>query len=180
MTLLYLERNDVPMDEGDVRSTTNVVSPDGSEAVATRSPEYNSMERDPDTEGGLTTRGVADKVNASERYPRAVGNANTDFASRINDQVSTSGTAAAREEAGQWGHGTTQWTEAIEPTVRPGTEFDRTYFRATRPPIQDGALDYMVPARRPDTEQAGSDLAASRNAARAATANLYQSFLEGR
>ena len=180
MTLLYLERNGAPMDEGDVRSTTNVVSPDGSEAVADRSPEFNTMERDPDTEGGLTTRSVADKVNASEQYAPLIGNANTDFAGPINDQVSTSGTAAAREAAGQWGHGTAQWSESIEPTIRPGTEFDRTYFRASRPPIQDGALDYMIPARRPDSAQAGSDIAAANNASRAAVAGLYQTFLESR
>lgn len=180
MTLLYLERNGAPMDEGDIRSTTNVVDPDGSEAVAVASPDFNSMERDPDTEGGLTTRGVADKVAASEQYLPLIGNANTDFAAPINSQVSTAGTAAAREAAGQWGHGSAQWTEAIEPTIRPGTEFDRTYFRATRPPIQDGALDYMIPARRPDTDQAASDQAASANASRAAMANLYQSFLESR
>jgi hypothetical protein len=180
MTLLYVSRNHVPLDEGDVRSTTNVVNPDDESANAKAAPEFNTVERDPDTEGGLTPRAVSDKANASVHYPPLIGNANAPFDALVNAQVSTSGTAAQREIAGEWGHGTGYFQEAIEPTIRPGTEFDNTYFKASRPPIQDGTMDYMLPSRRPDTAVSGGDQAAANRAAREARANLYQAFLEGR
>lgn len=178
MTLLYVARDHVPLEEGDVRSTTNVVRPDDTSATATVRPEWNGPERDPDTEGGLTPRSVSDKVNASEQYAPAVGNANTDFNARVDDQVSTSGTAAAREAAGQWGHGTGYSQESLEPAIVRGTEFADTYFRASRPPIQDGTLDYMVPTRRPDNAGAVASQAATKAAARQASASLYQAWLE--
>lgn len=180
MSTLLLGSNyagEAPSDEGDVRSTITVVDHDSPTAVAETSPEFNTAERDPDTEGGLTTRQVADKVNPSEQYPRPVSNANTDFAAPINSQVSTSGTAAEREESGQWGHGTMQWSEALEPVYREGAAFDNIYFSARRSPIQDGAPDSMRPARPASDSVAAHDKAAAAEAARkAATANLYAQF----
>lgn len=184
MSTLLLGQNfagEAPSDEGDVRSTITVIDNESPTAVAERSPDFNSMERDPDTEGGLTDRNVSDYVVASERWVPDVGNANRDFAAPINSQVSTSGTAAARESAGQWGHGSARYSDATEPTIRDGAQFDNQYFSAGRPPIQDGSIDYMIPSRTPDDKTAQDSQQAANAAARqAARAAVYQRFLNER
>lgn len=179
-TLLFTGefRGEAPSDEGDVRSTITVVDHESPDAVADHRPDFNSNETDPDTEGGLTTRDVADWVSPSQQYKPIPGNANTDF-SALDSRISAVGTAAQREEAGQWGHGSQQWSDATEPTIREGAAFDDVYFSASRPPIQDGTLDYMLPSRRPDTQDAESVQRAVQAAQRKATqAALYQTFLE--
>src|SRR5690242_20621480 len=130
MSTLLLGSNfagEAPSDEDDVRSTITVIDNESPTAVAEREPEYNAMERDPDTEGGLTNRNVSDYVVPSERWVPDVGNANTNFARPIDEQVSTSGTAAQRELEGQWGHGSARWSDATEPTIREGQAFDDMY-----------------------------------------------------
>ena len=182
-TLLYgQQRADIPGDGDDARSTISVVRPDEPTATAERSPEFNAIpETDPDTGGGLTTRQVSDYVVGSERYVPNIGNANADFAGPINSQVSTSGRAPSEEAAGRWGHGTLRRSEALEPTIREGAAFDNVYFSAKRPPIQDGALDYMQRSRNPDDATAEQVAAAAKEAARrAASADLYRRFLESR
>ena len=170
-----------PQDEGDVRSTVNVVNNDKQPAVAESTPDFNATERDPDTEGGLTTRAVADHVTPSTQYQRPNSNANTDFAAPIDSQISTSGSAAAREDAGQWGHGTLHYQNATEPTIREGAAFEDVYFAAVKPPIQDGTLDYMIPSRTPDDGTSQTVQQASKAAARRAVErNAYQRFLEDR
>lgn len=169
------------MDEDDVRSTVTVIDNESATATAEREPEFNTMERDPDTEGGLTDRNVSDYVTPSERWIPNTGNANRDFAAPINSQVSTSGTAAERELAGHWGHGSARWSDATEPTIREGNKFEDTYFSANRPPIQDGSMDYMLPSRTPDSSNAqDSQVAAKAAAVKAANAAMYQRFMESR
>jgi len=130
--LMGMNHGYVPDDEAKVRSSVTVVDKAAPPAVEAAPPEYNDAGTDPDTEGGLTTRQLASYVRPSQQYPLPEeSNANTDFASRINDQVSTSGTAAAREASGQWGHGTMQVIEGIEP-AQQGI-FGDEYFAAERP-----------------------------------------------
>ncbi len=184
MTTLVLGNvayQEAPQDEGDVRSTVTVIDHNSPDAVAEASPEYNTVERDPDTEGGLTARGVADKVNPSERFSRLPGNANTDFSAPVDSRISTSGTAAMREDSGAWGHGSMHYQESLEPTIREGGNFDDVYFSARRPPIQDGTLDYMVPSRTPDDSTAeGVARAAAIAQRKAIQAAAYQRFLDDR
>lgn len=169
------------MDEDDVRSTITVVDNESPTATAEREPEFNTMERDPDTEGGLTDRSVSDFVSPSVRWVPNVGNANTDFSAPIDSQVSSSGTAAQREMEGQWGHGSARWSDATEPTIREGQAFDDMYFKANRPAIQDGSMDYMTASRTPDDASAQDSVVASKEAsAKAARAAMYQRFLENR
>ena len=184
MSTLLLGSNfagEAPQDDGDVRSTITVVDHESPDATAERRPDFNSSEQDPDTEGGLTDRQVSDFVTPSEQWVPDVGNANRDFSAPIDSQVSTAGTAANRELSGQWGHGSMHWQDATEPTIREGAFFDDVYFAARRPPIQDGAHDYMLPSRNPDDKTAQDSkavaLAASREASRRA---MYQRFLTDR
>ncbi|HJY05897.1 MAG TPA: hypothetical protein VJ323_06245 [Bryobacteraceae bacterium] len=182
-TLLYGQQHYVEgaSDEADARSTVTVVDHDGIKPEATTRPEFNNVERDPDTEGGLTTRDVSDYVEGRERYAPASGNANTDFSVIVDSQISTAGDAPAREAAGQWGHGSMQWSDATEPAIREGANFDNVYFAAEKAPIQDGAHDYMIPARYPDDASAqGSQEAAKIASRKAAEASLYARFLQER
>lgn len=182
-TLLYGQQHyaEGASDESDVRSTITVVDHDGIKPEAVTRPEFNSVERDPDTEGGLTPRDVSDYVEGRERYAPVAGNANTDFSAPIDNQISTAGDAPNREAGGQWGHGSMQWSDATEPAIREGAQFDNVYFAAERPPIQDGAVDYMIPARYPDDSVAqGSQEAARQNARAAAESSLYARFLQER
>lgn len=174
-------RDEAPREENDVRSTTNVVDLDAPSAVAENPPGFNDAgyERDPDTEGGLTPRNLFGFIRGRQRYTPNVGNANTDFASPINDQVSTSGTAAARESAGEWGHGTMQIVESIEPTIREGGAFGEDYFAAGTRQLQKGMRSDVTAARIPDGQDSASDQQAGKTAAReAAQSALYARFLE--
>lgn len=184
MTLLYgrSQYHEGASDVDDVRSTVTIVDGEDITPEAKSDPEFNHVDTDPDTEGGLTTRDVSDRVHASEPVALDVaGNATTDFSGPIDSQVSTSGTAAARESAGEWGRGTARYTDSIEPVIREGAEFNDVYFSAKRPTIQDGALDYMVASRQPDDGTAEANAASSAAAARkAAAAAMYQRFLDDR
>lgn len=179
-TLLFGRQAYVEPAEGadEARSTITVVDNESATPEATTAPEFNHVEKDPDTEGGLTTRDVSDIVHGSERFAPVAGNANTDF-STLDNQVSSSGTAASRESGGQWGHGTARWSDATEPTIREGASFNDTYFSANRPTIQEGSLDYMTAPRNPDdATAAGTNAAATVAARKAATAAMYQRFLD--
>ena len=175
-TLLYGIRDSVSPDEAEVRSTVTVVDNDASSAEADNAPDFNEFESDPDTEGGLTTRQVASHVVPSTQSVNpALAQANTEHNEIINRQVSSSGTAAAREAAGMWGHGTLQFAEGIEPTIRDGAAFGEEFFAADRDAIQTGSGDYMTPTPS-DYSNEKVQATANRNARQAASP--YSKFLE--
>lgn len=171
-TLLYgLNRAPVPANETEVRSTVTAVQDDAPAAVQTAPPGYNDMATDPDTEGGLTTRQLASYVIPSERYAPAAGNANTDFTARIDGQVSTSGTAAAREASGAWGHGTLKIVEGIEPVLRDGNRLGSEYFTASE--REPTSLAGVSPSQTADPDTTADAAATGAANARAA----YGAFL---
>jgi len=103
--------------------------------------------------------------------------ASADYESRIDRQVSSSGTAARREEAGQSGHGTMQYAIGIEPVIRDGASYGNDYFVTNERNIQEGMGAYMTPD---DNGNWGNKIAAAqaRNASRQAyQASLYQNLL---
>ncbi len=178
--LIAAQRGPVPADEAIVRSTTAIVNDDAPAAEMPDAPDYNETETDPNPYLGMTSRQVASHVIASEKYvPPTMGEANAEHNEIVNRQVSTSGTAAAREAAGVWGHGTMQIVEGIEPTIRPGTEFGPEYFTAGERGAQEGVSSYMTPAQvaDPATEaQAGATAqAGSRDAV---NASMFQAYLD--
>lgn len=181
MSVMFFDLNSdgVESDEEHVRATVTVVE-DDSTAVEDQRPEYNDADTDPDTGGGLTTRQLASKVYPSEQYTPNVGNANDDLYSRVNSQVSTSGTAAQRESDGAWGHGTLHVQDATEPTIRDGSAFGEDYFHTGERIVQDGSGAYMTASRYSDdaTASAAQELAqrASRDSANGA---LYARFHDG-
>lgn len=173
-------RNGVPLPEEDVRTTVTTVDRNDPPAMADHAPEVNEHLTDPDTGGGLTTRQVGGYVTPSERYAPDVGNADdTGLFDIVNRQVSTSGTAAAREMAGQWGHGTMQVVDSIEPVVgdeRPGMgdEYFEAYPDHT---IQRGAGNYMAPPLAADPTTKAASVATGKANARQAADNPYAAWL---
>ena len=148
-------------------------------AVEQYAPEYNDAHTDPDTDGGLTPHKLASHVIPSERYVPNLGNADTDFAAPINDQVSSSGTAAAREAAGIWGHGTMKVVEGIEPVIRDGDQLGNDYFTTWDRP-NAGSAAFMTPSASADPATVAQSQATGTANARAAVAvSQYQAMLDG-
>lgn len=178
MSVMFFDmnRDGVESDEEHVRATVTVVE-DDTDAVETKRPDFNDADTDPDTGGGLTTRQLASNVTPSSQYAPFIGNANDDLNARIDDQVSTSGTAAAREATGEWGHGTLHIQDATEPTIRDGGAFGEDYFHTGDRIVQDGTGAYMSSNRYADdaTASAAQELAqrASRDASNGA---IYARF----
>jgi hypothetical protein len=169
-TLLYaLNRGEVPADEGLVRSTVTVVDKDATASVEAAPPDFNGAETDPSTDGGLTTRQLASHVEASQRYVPHTGNSNTDLNAPVNNQVSSSGTAAAREMLGEWGHGTMQVVEGIEPVIRDGGNYGDHYF-AVHERLAAGSGNYMSPTQASDTVTTAAVQATGEGNSRAAAA----------
>ena len=177
-TLLYGIRNAVKPDEAEVRSTTQVIDHDAPSAEMDSAPDFNEFASDPDTEGGLTTTSLASHVIPSVQYANpALAEANTEHNAIIDRQVSTSGTAAAREAAGEWGHGTLQVLEGIEPVIREGSAFGEDFFSAGRDPIQTGMGNYMQPGS-PGNRGNAEEVQATANRNAREAASPYSEFLK--
>ena len=135
----------VPQDDTQARSTIEPIRDDGENAELKEAPEYNEFETDNSGElVGLSPRDVSGHTVDIEKYPPWwAEKASADLNHITDDQVSTSGTAAQRELAGQQGHGTTQYEESLEPTVRDGATFGDDYFVTAAKDIQEGMGAYM-------------------------------------
>lgn len=175
MTNLVLSQFHLPIsqDEAEVRSTVTVVDHDQPSSVQDSAPDFNELDVDPHTEGGLTRHDMASHVIGSQQYVPAIGNANSDLNARVNNQVSSSGTAAAREAAGQWGHGTMKIVEGIEPVIREGSRLGSDYFGANERP-DAGSASYMTPAQASDPQTtAEAQATGTGNSRDAAAASMY-------
>ena len=178
-----------PADEAVVRSNTYIVRNDSPAAAAKGAPEWNQQETDPNPDLGMVNRQVASFWHQPEQsvpFNEALVNSADEHNAIVDRQISTSGTAAAREAAGHWGHGTAAFAIGIEPVgdLRDGGALGNDYFLANNPPIQDGAGNYMTPALNADGDTTGGvasyGKAASHDAHAAdISASLYNSFLGG-
>lgn len=61
----------------------------------------------------------------------------------VDDQVSSAGTAAAREEAGEQGHGPIIYTVSIDPIIRDGNACGSDYFAANNLDANQGSRNEM-------------------------------------
>lgn len=179
-TLLYPQSGPVPSTEAEVRTTITTVDDADPAAVSDHTPDFNEHETDPDTLGGITTRQLASHVIPSERYvPNVDASASSEHSEIVNRQVSTSGTAAAKEAAGQWGHGTFKVVEGIEPTIRDGSALGSDYFSAGAHDVGTTSAPYMTPSQTADPTTRGDAVATAQIAAhRAAKASMYAAYLE--
>lgn len=137
----------VPQNENEVRSTVEPVRTDAPPELD-KPPEWNEFETDDSGSlVGLSPRTVGSDTRDSEQYvPWWQQFANENHNKLIDDQVSSSGAAAARESHGEQGHGTMQYAIGIDPQIRDGAAFGNEYFTSHDADIQDGAGTYMTPA----------------------------------
>ena len=181
-TLLWSspDRDPVPTDVAEVRSTITVVNEDAPPAVEEAPPEWNDADTDPDTDGGLTPHQLASYIKPGERYIGAhMATADTEHNEIVNRQIASSGTAAQREATGQWGHGTMPVIEGIEPTIVDGHAFGETYFAANQPEqVSTSGVSASAPAD-PATS-AAAQAAAEANARAAVQASQYAAFYAAR
>jgi hypothetical protein len=134
-----LEDAEIPIDENAVRSTATPVDDSAAPAEIPNAPEFNEFDTDPADNVGMSTRNVSGDYHPIEKFaPSWADEVDAgDQHNRIVDvQVSSSGTAAAREKAGEFGHGTMAVTKSIEPVIREGGAMGNDYFAANDPGIQ--------------------------------------------
>src|SRR5690606_32540474 len=100
----------VPQSESEVRSTLEPIRNDSTSAEQVDAPEWNEFESDDSGElVGLAPRVAgSDTVDTVQSAPFWAGLATAEHNQIIDRQVAASGTAAAREMAGDAGHGTMQ------------------------------------------------------------------------
>lgn len=165
-----------------VRSTVDVVDNDAPSATMPHAPDRNETLTDYDTGAGLTTHTLSSHVVPSERYVPTTGNANADF-TQVGKTISQVGTAASREKAGQWGHGTLRIVEGIEPTLPDVPPFGDEIFAAERQGIQTDSGAYMTQAVASDPDSiaqtAYTGVVDSRDAAAAAMYSAFAAFQTG-
>lgn len=144
---LWNNGSDIPLTEAEVTTTVEKVRTDTTTAEATAAPEWNELNTDESSQlVGLSPRVVGSATEDSiQSRPWWLAMSEVNHNEIIDNQVSSSGSAAARESAGEFGHGTMQYAEGIEPVIRDGAAFGNDYFKVTQAEIQDGAGQYMEP-----------------------------------
>jgi hypothetical protein len=177
-TTLYTPNGPVPRDENVIRSTTATIENDAPADMQDSAPDYNDFTSAKHEDGGLTTNTLSSHVTPSERYIPTITNADQDLFTATNSQVSSSGTAAAKELTGRWGHGTFKVVEGIEPTIVDGTQFDNLYFKGNVGVLQGAAGD-MTAASISDPATTGLVEQTRRaKAALSAQGPIYQAMLD--
>jgi len=176
-TLLYgMQRTPIPAGDNEVRSTVNVVDAEAPPATQEHVTDWNETFTDPDTEGGITSRQESSHVRATERFLPLIPDKSYSSNRIINEQVSSSGEAAAKEARGEWGHGTMKIVEGIEPTIRDGAALGADYFVAN-PRQQAHAGNYMTPSQPDDVGSVSKDIGTGKANARAAyDGSMYAAF----
>lgn len=178
----------VPADEQVVRSTATPVVPDAPAAMAQHAPDRNQVETDPNPLLGMSGRQLASTWHQPEKYAPAWASEVDDAHLHndiVNRQVSSSGTAAQRELAGQFGHGTAAYAEGIEPVADliDGGSMTNNYFAAD----PHHANPNSEPSARGVQPANGLDRAAVSNASKAGQAasrkaaeqSAYAAFMKG-
>lgn len=175
----------IPADEKVVRSTATPVQQDAPPAMESDAPQWNEIaETDPNPNLGMVNRTVASHWVEGEQYPPFWGPSVDDQANHnyiIDRQVSSSGTAAAREASGEFGHGTAKYAVGIEPVkdLTDGGKMGNEYFAAGKPDIQSTMGDEMsIPPGYDQMTMARANAAGKENA-RAASGSLYDAWWNG-
>lgn len=179
-----LSNQGVPQDEKKVRSTADVYDAGAGPAMQDSPPDRNEVvtDRNPDLTG-LVNRQLASKwVPSIKSVPFWKGRADSQVEHNliIDQQVGTSGTAAAREDAGQFGHGTMAYAVGIEPVadLSDGGKMGNQYFKREDRNIQSTSDNTMMTVP-PGYDQSvkGRVAAEGKVNARAAAANaLYNTW----
>ncbi len=175
----------VPADEAVVRSTATPVEPDAPAAVQDDMPEQQEVETDHNPHLGMVNRQLASKwVEGQQSVPGEIPIDRIQNATNqiINDQVATSGTAAAREAAGIRGHGTLSYAVGIEPVqgLVDGHRMGNDYFTVNPRLIQEGMRhDMSVPPGTDQSTKGAVSAFGKEEARKAAMAAQYNAFWNG-
>lgn len=172
----------IPVDEKVVRSTALPVQKDAPAAMESDSPQWNEpAETDQNPNLGMNPRTVASHwIEGQQSAPwwEAAVNSQFEHNAITDSRISSSGTAAAREASGQFGHGSLSYAVGIEPVgdLREGGKMGNEYFSAGKPDIQEDAGNYMSVPPGYDHMSAGKAAAAGKSAAREAAASAYDAW----
>ena len=187
MTNLYfgMLREGVPADEKVVRSTTAPYSSATPPAVMDSMPDQQEVAADPNPDLGLANRQLGSHWVQGEKGTQEWGT-RADSAHLHNDlidrQVASSGTAAAREAAGEWGHGTMSYAVGIAPVsdLVDGARMGNEYFVREPRDIQATSDDSMMSI--PPGYETGikaSVLQSGKDSAREAAVSAYDLMWNG-
>lgn len=184
MTSLYfgMLRNGVPADEKVVRSTAEPVEHDAPAAVQDSMPDAQEMPTDTNPVLGMVNRQLASHWVPSEKAApdwRQRADDAVQHNYQIDKQVASSGTAAAREASGEWGHGTMAYAVGIAPVgdLTDGGKMGNEYFVRTPRMIQETMDDMMSIPPGYDQGIKGSVSADGKENSRdAAMAAMYNTF----
>jgi len=188
MTSLFLGQltsTGVPADETVVRSTATPYEHDAPAAMQDDMPEPNEVETDTDPNLGMVNRQLASTWTEGQRilpsWDWEVAGT-TESTTLINQQVSTSGTAAAREEAGQT-HKNLSYAIGIEPVgdLVDGHKMTNNYFTRNPRNVQSTQVPSMtVPPGMGDPGLLENVSAGGKyNARVAGEASIYNSWWRG-
>lgn len=176
---------EVPLDEKVVRSTAPPVEKDAPAAMESDSPQWNEVvETDQNPNLGMNNRTLASHwIKGQQTPPFWQGQVDTQFEHNaiVDSRISTAGTAAQREAAGQFGHGTLSYAVGIEPVgdLREGGKMGNEYFSAGKPDIQESAGMYMSVPPGYDQQTKGKAAAAGAAGMREAAASAYDTWWQG-
>lgn len=177
MVLWLNETPDASLTEAEVRSTVEPIRTDASPEL-NAPPEFNEIDTDESGQlVGLSPRVMAGDTTDSQQYSPWWADLMQDHNAIIDEQVSSSGTAAKRELAGEQGHGTLQYTQSMEPVIRAGAAFGNDYFLSNPAVIQDGAGDYMNPMASDSFANAIAQSQATLASRKAYNDSLFADFL---
>ncbi len=188
MTSLYfgLLRDGVPADEKVVRSTAEPYEADAPAAVQDGMPDAQEVAADKNPDLGMVGRQLASHwVEGQQGTPEWIPNADSQYEHNaiVDRQVATSGTAAAREARGIWGHGTMSYAVGIAPVddLVDGKKMGNEYFVRNERDIQEGSDETMMSVPPGYDQSVKGRVAAEgkKDARESAMAGLYDSFWNG-
>lgn len=180
----HLVTDGVPADEKVVRNTATPVNPSAPPAMQEDMPEMSEVETDPNPDLGMATRQLASRWFEGRKGVTAevIGEVSDGTAHNaiINGQVSSSGTAAAREASGTSARNLS-YAIGIEPVgdLRDGGKMGNQYFERNPRNIQDGMRSEMSTPPGYDTSNRGEVLASGKSNARTASRSAYDVFWNG-
>lgn len=168
---------DVSVDRENETSRT-LIEPVRDTPIPEVNTEYNAVVLDNTSEltGLSRTTAAADNTPSRQNPPPSY---ESDWTSIIDNQVASSGTAAARESAGVRGHGTMAYDSSIEPQIREGARLGGDYFLSNSMHVQDGATNQMSSAVQDNLWASSAQAFAVKQARAANNATLYSQLVGG-
>lgn len=175
----------IPADEKVVRATATPADIGAPAAMQATPPDYNEpIDADPNPDLGMVNRQKASYWNEGEQYApfwQPDVDAQYQHNAIVDRQISTSGTAAGREAAGEFGHGTAKYAIGIEPTadLRDGGKMGNDYFAAGKPDIQETAGMYMTTPPGYEQSTTAAVMATGKDRARESGNSPYDAMWNG-